>query len=183
MNRRDKSALIVIDVQNYFFEKDSGAYIRNSSKIIKPINRLIETFLAKNYEIIFTRQVFPEDSNNPMRRWWKRLPSGESCNLSAKLNLPERKIIIDKEYYSAFFKTNLDRLLRKKGIRRLFFCGVMTHLCVETSIRDAFMRGYESFLIEDATMSKNKKYHNAALLNLSHGFCKIIESGAINEYI
>ncbi|MCX7957843.1 MAG: cysteine hydrolase [Deltaproteobacteria bacterium] len=183
MRREIKSALLVIDVQNYFFEKKAYAYISGVQRLIKPINSLIKKFSENKSAIFFTRQVFPKSISHPMRRWWKRLPWGNECELYRGLYLPENKCIIEKEYYSAFFRTDLNRLLRKKKITRLFFCGVMTHLCVETSIRDAFMQGYDCFLVEDATMSKNSVHHRASVINLGHGFCRIIRSREINEYL
>ncbi|MCX7944446.1 MAG: cysteine hydrolase [Deltaproteobacteria bacterium] len=183
MSRLKKPALIVIDVQNYFFQKGFHAYIRSSQKIIKPINHLIKLFLNHNFETIFTKQVFPKNKSHPMRIWWRRLPKGNECDLYDKLLIPNKSIIINKESYSAFFSTNLDNVLSKKKIKRLFFCGVMTHLCVETSIRDAFMRGFECFLIEDATTSKDSAHHKASVLNLRHGFCRILNSEEVYEYL
>lgn len=185
MNKREEktAALIVIDVQNYFFKKGQYAYINGSEKILKNINKLVVAFSQKGLKVLFTKQIYPKSPNHPMRRWWRRLPHGYECRLYNGLILPKDKIVIEKEYYSAFFGTKLQELLKDNGIKRLFFCGVMTHLCVETTIREAFMLGFDSFLIEDATMSKNKEHHLAAILNLSHGFCKIIRSEKIYEYI
>lgn len=179
MIKISNSALLVIDVQNYFFKNSSYAFLRESVEIIRPINFLIDYFSSKGKLIVFTRQIYPENINHPMRRWWRRLPEGEECDLFSELILPEKYMVIEKEYYSAFYKTDLDQFLRRQKIRQLFFCGVMTHLCVETSLRDAFMRGYECFLVEDATCSKNINYHRASILNLKHGFCRIIKSGDI----
>ncbi len=178
-----RTALVVIDVQNYFFKKDAPARIRGTERIISIINNLIKKFEMKDLPIVFTKQIYPEDKRHPMRQWWRRLPAGEECKLYNELYVPDNSILIEKECYSAFFRTSLDKILKNSNIRRLFFCGVMTHLCVESSIRDAFMLGYDTFLIEDATLSKNKAHHKASILNLSHGFSKIIKSGEVNDYI
>lgn len=183
MKRLSRSALLIIDVQNYFFDISSPAYIRGSERLISVINELIEKFKTGSREVIFTRQIFPKNRDNPLRRWWRRLPRGEECELYREFRVEKGDKIIDKEQYSAFFKTSLDSYLKRKRIGRLFFCGVMTHLCVETSIREAFMLGYSCYLIEDATMSKNVEYHRASILNLSHGFCRIIRTEDINEYL
>jgi len=49
-------------------------------------------------------------------------------------------------------------------------CGVMTHLCCETTARSAFMRGFEVFFTVDGTATYTEAFHRASLLNLSHGF-------------
>ncbi len=183
MDTKEKTALIVTDIQNYFFKKGSRAYIRGSGRIIRPVNKLIRIFAERGLKVVFTKQIFPSEPFHPMRRWWKRLPSGEECELFDGMFVPDCKDVIEKTHYSAFFGTRLDKLLRAQGIKRLFFCGVMTHLCVETSIREAFMLGYDSYLVEDAATSKKSAYHKASVLNLGHGFCKVIKSEDVDEYI
>jgi ureidoacrylate peracid hydrolase len=60
-------------------------------------------------------------------------------------------IVIPKTRYSAFFNTNVDSVLRARGIRNLVFTGIATNVCVESSLRDAFHLEYFSVVLEDAT--------------------------------
>ena len=60
-------------------------------------------------------------------------------------------IVIPKTRYSGFFNTNVDSMLRARGIRNLVFVGIATNVCVESSLRDAFHLEYFSVVIEDAT--------------------------------
>ena len=84
-----------------------------------------------------------------------------------------KKIIIDKYQYSAFFETNLDNVLRTNNIEEVIITGVMTNCCCETASRDAFMRGYKVFFINDATSTVNEELHLATLKNLAFGFACI----------
>jgi nicotinamidase-related amidase len=177
------AALVVVDVQNYFFKAGSYAKISSSERVLVRINSMIRLFEKLRSLIVYTKQLYPESPSHPMRRWWKRLPAGSECDLFNELYMAEYSVLIEKENYSAFYCTNLERILKRRAIRRLFFCGVMTHLCVETSIRDAFMRGFECFLIEDATASKDKRFHNSSIRNLRHGFCWIVRSTDLYEKI
>ena len=55
-------------------------------------------------------------------------------------------------------------------------CGVMTHLCCETTARDAFMRGFDVYFVMDATATCNEELHLSSLLTLSHGFAVMVET-------
>jgi isochorismate hydrolase len=79
-------------------------------------------------------------------------------------------IVIKKSRYDAFYDTALESILREKGVGQIVICGVMTHLCCETTARSAFMRGFEVFFTIDGTATYNEAFHRAALLNLAHGF-------------
>ncbi|MCK4594746.1 isochorismatase family protein, partial [bacterium] len=70
----------------------------------------------------------------------------------------------------AFFETPLEALLNEKQVTQLVICGVMTHLCCETTARSAFVRGFQVILPVDATATYTKELHRATLLTLSHGF-------------
>jgi len=177
------AVLVVVDVQNYFFKEDSYARIPSSEKIVFRINEVIRVFEDYRRLIVYTQQIYPRKYSHPMRRWWKRLPAGRECDLYEGLYIPKHYELVKKENYSAFFETNLERLLLRNEINQIYFCGVMTHLCVETSIRDAFMRGFDCVLIEDATASKDKRFHNSSIRNLRYGFCRIIRSDDLYENI
>ena len=83
------------------------------------------------------------------------------------------KTIVDKNQYSAFFKTHLDDILKKENIKDMIITGVMTNCCCETTARDAFMHGYRVFFMNDATATSSEELHLATLKNLSFGFAYV----------
>lgn len=83
------------------------------------------------------------------------------------------RTVIDKNQYSAFFKTNLDEILKANHIEDVIITGVMTNCCCETTAREAFMYGYRVFFINDATSTFNEELHLATLKNLSFGFARV----------
>ena len=168
----NKYALLVIDVQNYFFDKKSPAYLPDSNKIIPKINRLIKLARNNRWPVIYTSHTAPSKPGNLMAESWEHLPSGRESELYHKLDIAPGFHKLKKEYFSAFFKTRLDTLLKKEKINHLIICGAMTHLCVDTTVRHGFMLGYRSTIVSDACCSKSKDYHKAALLALKHGFCR-----------
>lgn len=80
-------------------------------------------------------------------------------------------IIIPKTRYSGFFNTNIDSVLRSRGIRTLVFTGVATNVCVESSLRDAFHLEYFGVVLEDATHHLGPDFiQTAALFNIEKFF-------------
>lgn len=76
----------------------------------------------------------------------------------------EGDILVEKPRYSAFFKTNLDTVLRSHDLKYLFFTGVATNICVEATIRDAYYREYFSILVSDAAVNSGPAYTQEATI-------------------
>lgn len=165
----DKSALLVIDVQRYFFEMVAP---------VKPqIITLIESFRKANLPIVFTRHAHKKgEPAGQMGRWWhEELPiDGDEESLLIKDITPlKSEMVLVKTKYSAFENTNLAETLREKGVGTVVICGVMTNVCVETTARHAFMKDFQPVVIEDACAANTKEHHKAAILNLSYGFAYV----------
>jgi len=80
-------------------------------------------------------------------------------------------IVVPKTRYSGFFNTNIDSLLRARGIRNIVFTGVATNVCVESSLRDAFHLEYFGIVLEDATHAAGPDFaQKAALYNIETFF-------------
>ena len=93
-----------------------------------------------------------------------------------------KELIIDKNRYSAFYKTNLNHLLQSMKIEDLIICGVMTNCCCETTARGGFMRGFEILFTIDGTATYHEDFHRATLMNLAHGFASpVLTSEILSE--
>ena len=95
-------------------------------------------------------------------------------------------IVIPKTRYSVFFNTNMDSFLRARGIRNLVFTGIVTNVCVESSLRDAFHLEYFSVVLEDATHAAGPDFaQKAALYNIETFFGWVSNvadfSGAVSQ--
>jgi nicotinamidase-related amidase len=174
-----KTALLVIDCQNYFFDPASSAYLSASAKILPRVNRLIEAARIQGWPVAFTVHGPDYDRTNLMFKKWRHLPKGDDCLLHQDIAIPHGSAIFNKQHYSAFIGTDLEKWLRERQVIRLLVCGVMTHLCVDTTVRHAFMMGFAPILIADACCSKTSALHKAALLALEHGFAEIKKTKGI----
>lgn len=167
----DQSALVVLDMQKYFLEDSSHARIPSAQAIIPGIGKLIKVYAARSLPVIFTRHLNSTEDAKLMAEWWRELIHEENplSEIAEELHLPNG-IVVKKSQYDAFYETPLENILKKKGVNQVVICGVMTHLCCETTARSAFMRGFEVFFTVDGTATYNESFHLATLLNLSHGF-------------
>ncbi|ODN30461.1 cysteine hydrolase [Fervidobacterium thailandense] len=173
-----KAVLLLIDVQSYFFNPNSPAYLRGVERVLLNIVRLLEVVKRANIPIIAT--IHSGGSDN-MRRWWNNTVDEPWTTLAVDNKLVD--YLVTKNTYDAFFSTNLDDLLKSLKSQVVLISGVMTHLCCETTARSAFVRGYDVVMIEDCLWDKDEWYHYASLRNLAHGFAVISNLGEIERLI
>lgn len=169
------SALLVLDMQAYFLDDSSHAYIPSAEPIVDGIIQSIKEYSAHGRPIIFTQHINTSSNAGMMSTWWKDLITSRNPlhKIIPEINL-SKGTLIKKSQYDAFYQTQLDELLHASGVTQVVICGVMTHLCCETTARSAFMHGFEVFFTVDGTASYNMAYHRSSLLNLAHGFANLV---------
>jgi biuret amidohydrolase len=168
-------ALVVIDMQRDFIEPGGfgdtlGNDVSRLKAIVPTVAALIGLFRAHALPIIHTREAHrPDLSDCPPAKRLRGAPglrigdagamgriliAGEPGNaILPELAPQQNEIAIDKPGKGMFWATGLHERLQGMGITQLVFAGVTTEVCVQTSMREANDRGYESLLIEDATES------------------------------
>lgn len=174
------SALLVLDLQAYFLDEASHAFIPSAPAIIPGVNALIRAYSARGLPVALTRHVNTPKDAGLMAAWWRDLISADDYLSEIDPRLERGNgIEILKTRYDAFLDSPLEALLRARGVNQVVVCGVMTHLCCETTARAAFMRGFEVLFTVDGTATYNEAFHRASLLNLAHGFARPVLMGDI----
>ncbi len=171
-----KPALVVIDMQNYFVHPDGGAFIPETQVILPNILTLVDTFRRAHLPVIYTRHAHNDLKDaGQMGVWWDDLPMEGTFDsrLIDELSPKKEELVIRKEKYSAFSEKSLLRKLQSLKIKELVLCGVMTHICVETTARDAFMNDFQPIVVMDGCASNSEELHLAALKTLAH-CCSIV---------
>ena len=184
---REKSALLVIDMQEFFLDPASPSFTCGGLAIIPTLQRLIAAFRAAGRPVIYTRHVHhPGLIDAGILGWWwqgmckEGTPESEVHHDLAPL--PGEKVIF-KHRYSAFYNTDLETVLRCQGIQDLVITGVMTNMCCESTARDAYFRDYHVFFPADGSGSINEEMHVASLLNLAFGFAYVTDAdGILSEF-
>ncbi|HEX5430600.1 MAG TPA: isochorismatase family protein [Bryobacteraceae bacterium] len=192
-----KSAVVVVDMQNAFASKGglldiAGNDLSGAAGVVQSIGSILETARASGIPVVYLQMGYKpdlSDSGGPSSANWHkelalRLMRGRP-ELKGKLVIQgtwdfaivdELKpqpgdIVIVKTRYSGFARTSLDQELRSRGIQYLFFTGIATNVCVESTLRDAFFLDYWPILISDAAMAAGPPpMHEATLRNVESFF-------------
>ncbi|MBN1390521.1 MAG: cysteine hydrolase [Candidatus Thermoplasmatota archaeon] len=175
----ENPALLILDMQRFFTDPKSHAFIPVSREIIPVISDIVELF---NGPIFITRHIQPEDAGNLMTLWWRDKVQGELSETDEGISGMRGEVIV-KEHYSAFHDTELDRKLKDLDVRSVMITGVMTDLCCETTARDAFMNGYKPYLIADGTATATEDRHLSSLKAISLGFGEVVSSKELRSLL
>lgn len=141
-----KEALLVIDVQNDYFP-GGACELYHAYEAEKKIQSCIKESRKMGRPVIYMQHFNP-----PGDTFFLEGTFGSEITERVKPQAGDKVII--KHYPNSFLETELDPYLKEKGIGKLFVCGMMTHMCVDTTVRAAMDHGYEVDLIADgcATM-------------------------------
>jgi len=170
---RGKPALLVIDMQRFFLQREGRAFLPEGRAAVPRIKAMVDAFRDAALPVLFTRhEDRPGDEESAMARWWGAVmePGDPMLDIVPELAPREEELVILKEHYSAFRDTGLAGVLCGLGVSGVAVSGVMTHLCCETTVRDAFMEIFDVFCAVDGMASSTEELHLAALKTMVNGF-------------
>jgi nicotinamidase-related amidase len=178
-------ALVIIDMQRDFLEPGGfgemlGNDVTQLGSIVPTLEELLDFCRQKGLTIIHTLEGHQPDLSDcpPSKRkrgkgsltigdegpMGRILIRGEPGNaIIPELAPLAGEIVIPKPGKGAFYATELQEILQKRGITHLLFTGVTTEVCVQTTMREANDRGYECLLVEDCTASYFPEFKQATL--------------------
>lgn len=153
-----KTALLIIDVQRGAIK----TYPKHK-RIIPKIKKISDCFRELKFPIIHTLYVKPKTKSKwtPVDKFLGRTEFLKHSKGAEEIKgLKEKSdFVIKKKYFSAFYKTNLEKLLKKKKVKTLVITGLLTHWCVYMTALDALQRNYQIVIVKDAVSSHREKIH------------------------
>lgn len=195
MNRLDvsKAAIVVVDIQNDFCHSSGYQGLRGKdvARVQAAVGRL-EPFIQEARDlgvpVIFMQNL--HDPQSDTEEWRARhleprasqscLPGTWGAEFFALEPQPGDHVLL-KARYSAFVNTGLEELLRSLGRTSIFFCGVATSICVETSLRDATCLDFLVTIVDDCCGDYSEIAHNNAVRAVASGFGAVTQSKHVIE--
>ena len=180
-------ALLLVDIQKAFLEKDYPGLIRNNEHAEFICGKILKKWRTLDLPIIHVRH----SSTNPESKLHKSRPGFKFNDYVTPL---ETEMVLTKEVNSAFIGTNLENILIKSHIDTLVIVGMTTNHCISTTVRMSGNLGFDTYLISDSTACYNTKgmngeiidcntIYNSALASLQEEFATVIDSNELFDIL
>ncbi|ODN30244.1 cysteine hydrolase family protein [Fervidobacterium thailandense] len=160
-------ALLIIDLQNDFAKPGGALYFNGAERVVGPILELVKKFKEEGLPIIYTRD-YHDENDYEFQIWGTHCVGGTYGSeivdeLKEALEGYEKVYEIRKTRYSAFYGTNLEKLLKDLGVTEVHVGGLVTHICVLFTVEELRNRGIETIVHVKAVDSFDKSMHEFAL--------------------
>jgi nicotinamidase-related amidase len=178
-----KSALVVIDIQAGILARPA---VHPVQAVVANVVKLVDAFRARNLPVVLVRVGWSADMGDMIKTRVQSsppltsVPPGFSDYAEALHADPARDILILKHQWGAFYGTDLDLQLRRRGVTNVVLCGIATSIGVESTARNAFERAYNLTFAADAMTDVNLEAHERALSII---FPRIGEVGSTDEIL
>ena len=172
-----EDALLVINIQNDYFPGGRMA-LEGAEAAAANAARILNQFRARNLPIIHVRHL----SVRPGATFF--IPGTEGAEIREAVRPATGESVIEKNFPNSFRQTALQELLKEKGVEHLVVAGMMTHMCVDASVRAAADLGYRVTLLADACATRAQSFggetvparqvHAAFLAALNGAYARVV---------
>jgi ureidoacrylate peracid hydrolase len=190
------SALVAIDLQNTFVAPGAPLEVPRARTIVPNVNALARGFRAAGAPVVWVRMIAdaPEAWPSRARMLDPRLAAAANASMQPghhghelwpALEVQPGDLHVDKRRYSAFLpvSSNIDTLLRERGVQTIVVTGTTSNVCCESSARDAMMLGYDVLFVSDATAALTDAAHLSALCSIMTVFGDVLTTAEVLDLL
>jgi nicotinamidase-related amidase len=150
-------ALLLVDLENEWLDKKSDYFVGDISKMLSRTNRLIDTCRRRNYQIVFITHIEKESDS-------AFAPNSNNVKIISTLHKDKSDVLIKKHKISPFYNTSLAKEL--KGVKEVVVSGILSNLCVRSTVQDAYDRDFKITVVKDCCASFDKKTQDFTFADL-----------------
>jgi ureidoacrylate peracid hydrolase len=162
-----RTAVIVVDMVNEFFEPGGKMVLAGGTALYAPVNTLLDAAHQAHLPVLYTNQWLRPDDALFKKRIPHCLMDTWGAQLVDALHRAPTDIVVPKRRYSAFFGTDLDLLLRERTIATVIVTGVVTNICVRSTVHDAFFLGYEVVVPLECVAATSPQAQDTSLYDIA----------------
>lgn len=181
----EKTALVVVDMQNYFLDESQLAGNPVGQTVVDNINRIADVVRRTGGTVIWIQNLAPTDTPESWKTIHERYipkkgelritsmtPGEWPFELWPTLNVKSQDYRVIKRRYSAFIQgsSNIELILKDNLIENILVCGVATNVCCESTARDAMMLNYRTLMVSDGCATFSDEEHAATLISFYTNF-------------
>lgn len=156
------TALVLIDLEHAIVGRE--LFPRSGGEVVDTCAHLAKAFRAKGSTVVYVHVLVDEILKLPAD---KSAPAGgtppNASEIVPEAGLQPGDIVVTKRQWGAFYGTQLDQALRRRGVKTIAIAGIATNMGVESTAREAFDRGYEMVFVEDAMATRAEEMHRFAI--------------------
>jgi nicotinamidase-related amidase len=176
-----RTALVQIDLQNFNVKRELAPH--PAERVVGNCVLLASEMRDRGGMVIFVRvqldALLSLPADNPMVKPGTPAPKPEASHMAPEAQVQAQDHVVTKHQWGAFYATELDQLLRRRGIKTLIMAGIATNYGVESTARAAFDRGYELIFAEDAMSTANAEAHKFCCENVFRNMGRVRSTRAL----
>jgi ureidoacrylate peracid hydrolase len=188
----ERTAHIVVDLQNGFMAPGAVAEIGTAREIVPNVNRVSDAVREAGGLVVYIQNTIDDRTIESWSTYFNHFCSperrarmiatftegAEGHAIWPGLEVLPRDLKVQKYRFGAFAPgaSDLHAILRARAIDTLIVTGTASQVCCESTARDAMMLNYKVFFIADGNATYNDEEHNATLSAMAHTFCDVVDT-------
>ena len=183
-----RTALLVVDVQRYFVRTQPGAMYPPVAGVLETLRRFVDECRTRGVLVVRIQAIIPDEATGGVwRRHWRErwatpsplAPGQPGAEFQPGFEPQPGDVVLTKPRYSSFINTQLESLLRSRGIQTVIVGGLTTDVCVSSTARDAFQREFDTITLSDCCAERTQARHESGLATLGATFGTVCSSAEV----